>query len=60
VPPKVVLFVAPVISVLMLKDSLTQGDQLGQKNTSCLVVLFLYCDLFHQKVGAPVAYIIMN
>ena len=55
-----VLFVAPVISVLMLKDSLTQGDQLGQKNTSRLVVLFLYCDLFHQKVGAPVAYIIMN
>jgi hypothetical protein len=56
----VVLFVAPVISVLMLKDSLTQGDQLGQKNTSRLVVLFLYYDLFHKKVGAPVAYMFMN
>jgi hypothetical protein len=56
----VVLFVALVISVLRLNDSLTQDERLGQKNTSGLVVSFHYCDLFHQKVGAPVAYIIMN
>jgi hypothetical protein len=56
----VVLFVALVISVLKLNDNLTQDERLGQKNTSRLVVLFLYCDLFHKKVGAPVALVIMN